>query len=89
MMTLEQATAYFESHRQGWLDSGHEGEWAVVRAEQFLGFYPSLKAAYERAVREWGADGEFLLKQIIPPDAEVETIQRVDWGSACGRGAAF
>ena len=85
-MSLERETAYFTNNRARWIEQGHEGQWAVVCAEELLGFFESLEEGYEAGVKQVGA-GKFLLKQLTPED-KVETIQRVHWG-ASGRKTAI
>lgn len=84
-MALEVETTYFNSNRAQWIKDGHKGEWAVVRQEDLLDFYPSLAEAYAAGVKRFGSGIKFLAKQVTPADP-VETIQRVYWG-ARGRTA--
>lgn len=84
-MALEAETEFFNRHRQKWIDEGHEGEWAVVRAEELVGLFPSLRDAYEAGKEACGSD-EFLVKEIRGTD-RIETIQRVHWGARGQRTA--
>ena len=77
-MTLEVETKYFNSNRAQWIKNDKEGQWAVVRGDTLLGFYPSLKSGYD-AGREEFSEAGFLVKQVTPED-RVETVRRVFWG---------
>lgn len=79
-MALEVETNYFNSNRAQWIKDSHENEWAVVRHEELLGFYPSLAEAYAAGVERFGSGIEFLAKRVTPDDP-VEIIQRVYWGT--------
>ncbi len=79
-MALEAETKYFDSNRAQWIKDGREDQWAVVRQEELLGFYPSLAKAYAAGVERFGSGSEFLAKQVTPDDP-VEIIQRVYWGT--------
>ena len=78
-MALETETAIFEEKRLQWIAEGHENEFAVVFGEDLLSFFPTLEEAFTAGTDTYG-DAEFLVKRVTPHD-DVQTIQRVHWGS--------
>lgn len=76
--TLEQEQRFFDDHRDQWVRDGHEGEWAVVKCDELIGFYQTLDEGFEVGVERFGA-GNFLVKEVSSED-QADVIQRVDWG---------
>ena len=51
-------------HKNEWLES-NAGQYVVIKVYPVLGFYPTFEAALYAGVRTWGANNDFLVKQIL------------------------
>lgn len=69
-MGLEQELAFFERVKQDLLKA-HEGKFALIKGEEFIGAYDSPDNAYDEGVKRFGRE-QFLVKRIT----EQEEIYR-------------
>ena len=76
-MPLEAETAYFNAHRTEWVEGGKQGKWAVVHAQELLGFFDTVVEGYRAGFERWGHD-PFLVAEVTPAD-EIKTIHRLAW----------
>ena len=53
----------YERNRQEWAAS-HRDQFAVIRGVSVEGFYETYAAAFLSAVQKFGANSEFLIKQV-------------------------
>ncbi len=65
-MALEQEVAYFEAHRQEWLQH-HAGKFALVVGERLIDTYDTAARAYEAGVDAVG-NVPMLIKQVTAAD---------------------
>lgn len=76
-LTLQDEKAAFEHHLDA-LRQDHEGEWAVVRGGEVIGFFPSHEKAYEAGLDRFGLDAVFLIAQV---KTEIPTPVSVSWSA--------
>jgi hypothetical protein len=67
---LQKELEFFAANRAKWL-GGHRGEFAVVRGEALLGFFPTFAAAYDAGVTEFGLE-PFLIREVTETDQEAQ-----------------
>ena len=74
MAVLEAEIARYESMRTV-LERDHDGEWAVVYDDEFVGTFGSFYEAGAEAVRRFGR-GPYLIRQIgAPPSTIPASVQ--------------
>jgi len=64
---------FYEIHKLEWLRN-HHGEFAVVRGNELLGFFPGFQEAFSAAVEKYGTIAAFLVKRVVP----IEPLFQVD-----------
>ena len=67
---LQEELEFFAANRAKWLE-GHRGEFAVVRGETLLGFFPTFAAAYDAGVTEFGLE-PFLIRDVAETDHDAQ-----------------
>lgn len=61
---LETELKVFEAHRWEWVQS-HPGKFVVIREERIVkGFFDEYEDAFRAGIRQFGADQNFLIKQV-------------------------
>ena len=69
MAVLDAEIARYESMRNE-LERDHDGEWAVIHDDEFVGTFGSLDEAGAEAVRRFGR-GPYLIRRIGAPPAKI------------------
>lgn len=77
---FERENAYFEKNRAIWLNEGHEGQIAVIKGEELLGFYDTQEEAF--AAGEKRFTESFMVRE-VKRDDEVQVIHRTAWSPSC------
>jgi hypothetical protein len=54
----------FEAKKESWLRE-HASHFVVIRGNTVAGFYPTYAQAYEAALRKFGFEQLFLIKQVM------------------------
>lgn len=62
-MPLEKELAYFSQNKDRLL-AAHEGKFALVKDDEFVGAYDTAENAYQAGVTRFG-DASFLVKQVV------------------------
>jgi len=65
--TLQIELAFFEAHRQEWLET-NRNRYALVSGEQLLGFFAEWIKAFEHGCAHVGVQRAFLVKQVLERD---------------------
>jgi hypothetical protein len=60
---LEQELAFYGQHKSEWLPL-HENQFVVVGGDTLLGFYEDYASAWEAGAKRFGAQANFLIKQV-------------------------
>ena len=55
---------FYETHKLEWLKN-NEGEFAVVKGENLLGFFADFHKAYCAGVERYGLSTDFLVKRVV------------------------
>jgi hypothetical protein len=71
-MALQDEERWFESNR-AYIAQQYQGQWLVVVGTAVRGAYPSQGDAFNAAVKQFGPQAGFLIKQAVP----AEPIQKV------------
>lgn len=66
IMELERETQIYAAHLDEWRKS-HLGEFVLIKGEEVVGFFSSLRDAFSRGTNRFGLE-EFFIKQITPLD---------------------
>jgi len=70
LMALEHEMAYFEAHRDEWLEH-HRGQFALIYGDELLGTYATFEEAFEAGVTRLG-NQSFLIRQITEENPSVQ-----------------
>jgi hypothetical protein len=57
----------YEKNKPKWLRE-EANQFVVICADDVAGFFPTFTQAYEAALRRFGVDRLFLIKQVLPQD---------------------
>lgn len=60
---LETELEFFEQNRKEWART-HPGEYVVIRGNELDDFYPDYETALRRALKRFGVESQFLVKQV-------------------------
>jgi hypothetical protein len=60
---LKQELQLYHGRKKSWLHT-HLNEYVVIAGEQVAGFYPDYESAVRAAIREFGIQRQFLIKQV-------------------------
>lgn len=64
---LNREAELFNEHLEEWRQS-HVGQFVLIKADEVLGFFPSLDEAFAEGTQRFGLE-PFFVKQIVPRDA--------------------
>lgn len=53
----------YNASKKKWLQN-HPNEFVVIAGDQIAGFYADYAAAFQAAIRAFGIEGQFLIKQV-------------------------
>lgn len=60
---LKRELQLYHEQKKSWLRS-HLNQYVVIAGKQIAGFYPDYESAFRAAIREFGIQRQFLIKQI-------------------------
>jgi hypothetical protein len=60
---LEDEIRVFEANRREWAQS-HLGKFVVIREDTIVKFFDEYEEAFRAGIRQFGADRNFLIKQV-------------------------
>jgi hypothetical protein len=66
MIALEQERKFYEQHRKELL-AEHAGLYALIKGEEMIGAFATLREAYEHGIGRFG-NIPMLIRQILPAD---------------------
>ena len=58
---------FYEARKGEWLKS-HRDEFAVVKGNDLLGFFPDFHGAYRAGVEKYGIQTDFLVRRVVPQE---------------------
>ena len=53
----------YDTSKSKWLQE-HSGEFAVIKGEQLIGFYPDYESAFRGGLQQFGLASSFFIKQV-------------------------
>ena len=63
---LKEELAFYEEQKPGLLKN-HTGQWALIKAHELVGVFPTRDEAYAEGVKRFSRE-PFLIKQIVEKD---------------------
>ena len=76
-MALRDEQSWFESNR-AYIAQQYPSQWVLVKNLQVQGAFPSYKDAFDAGVKQFGVQGEFLVKQALAkePTYKIGSVAR-------------
>jgi hypothetical protein len=75
-MSLERELEVYKRERHGWIKSGWEGRWVVIKGEEVSGPFDGVEAAMTAGYERYGLDAVFMVRQVAQHDQVIVTSRR-------------